>query len=320
MLFDFGEAAMAPEFVVSERKGGNMAKSSQQIAMGHASNACWVKTGFTLLFVVLFLTCGVVRSHGSEKNSVRGNILLIGGGSKPDQVIQLFIRLAGGKASRIVILPLASGDPEGTGDYYFDLFKKAGAVNLEVLHIRTAADAFSEPAVQSIERAGGIWFSGGDQSRITSLLLDTPVLAGIKRMYANGGVVGGTSAGTACQCDPMITGSGGSRFFQKGNVPMARGLGLVSGIILDQHYFARHRHQRLLEAVLANPSFIGIGVDEATAIWINANKTLRVLGESYVEIIDARRSRRQQRKNHISATGVTSTILAPGDSLSLKTF
>jgi len=241
----------------------------------------------SLAFVVAsaLAACGGAASRGALGPGVPagdGHLVLVGGGKKPDDVLKKFVELAGGKSGRIVVLPTASGDYRDTGAYYIELLKKHGAGTVEVVHIEDRRDSHRARYVRRIEQATGVWLSGGDQRRIARRIVGTPLHDALRRMFEGGGVVGGTSAGTACQSEIMLTGDGNPKSPRRGAVGVDRGLGLLRGVVIDQHFLQRKRQARLLSVLLDYPGVPGIGVDEDTAAWIKPNGTVEVLGESKV--------------------------------------
>jgi cyanophycinase len=248
----------------------------------------------------------------------RGHLVLNGGGTKPREVMELFIELAGGPESTIVVFPTAS-ELLDTGDSYRDLFaKEYGCTNISVADVKIADDVADYELVSTIRSAGGIFFSGGDQRRITKALLGTSVGDAVIEAFEGGAVIGGTSAGTACQSPLMITGDGDFSVISADNVELWNGLGLFDGVILDQHFVARSRHNRLISVVLEHPELLGVGIDEATAVWVRPGGTFQVVGEGWVMVFDARDadiSRREGPKGRtdLGARSLTTHILLPGE-------
>jgi cyanophycinase len=204
-----------------------------------------------------------------------GHLVLVGGGDKPADAMALFVALAGGAEAHLVILPLASGDSRTAGAEYVERFAALGVADVDVIHIDDRRDAARAAYVARVRRASGVWFAGGDQSRIAARLRDTPLHAALRELRARGGVVGGTSAGTACQSAIMLTGEGQ---WAPGRLELTSGLDLAPGLILDTHFGRRHRQGRLRVAVAEFPDRIGVGVDEGTAVWIAPDGTMTVLG------------------------------------------
>lgn len=253
-----------------------------------------------------------------------GHLILNGGGARPRPVMEKFIELAGGKDALIVVVPTASGEPE-TGPRYVEEFtRQYGCSRVAVLDVKERGAAERPESVSLVEGAGGVFFTGGDQRRITAALLNTPVGAAIARVYERGGVLGGTSAGTACMSPLMITGEGDFQVITAGNVELAPGLGFFAGVIVDQHFIARQRQNRLIAAVLEHPELVGVGVDEATAVWVRPDGNLEVMGEGSVTVIDARAatvtrlSRVDRPGDLLGAFGLQVHVLLPGQTFALQ--
>ncbi len=266
---------------------------------------------------VAALLWGVAATAAGASPEAAGTLLLVGGGARPAVVMERFAELAGCPEAVVVVVPTAS-ELEDTGDFYRDELGRYGCprvVSLELLRREQADD----PAfVAELEQAGGVWFAGGDQRRITAVMLGTAAEAALRRAFVRGAVVGGTSAGTAVMSDPMITGDGDFTTVRAGAVDLAPGLGLFPGVILDQHFHARQRQNRLLGVVLENPQLVGIGIDEATAVERRADGTIEVLGEGRISIYDARAAQVVRGSaadpGGLGVQGLALTVLLPGQS------
>jgi len=275
---------------------------------------------YTISIILSILICAAAVSKcfaGSDAGSVqllkdRGHLVLVGGGEKPGKAVELFVKLSDGDKKQIIVFPLASENAKETGDEDADMFVKAGAKDVKVMHIKDRRDAAEIKNVEAVLNCGGVWFSGGDQNRITEKLLGTPLLGAIKIMKARGGVVGGTSAGTACQSDPMITGEGDMESIKRGGVVLAAGLGLLKGVIVDQHFVKRQRENRLFTVVIENPSKLGIGIDEDTSVWFKPDNSAEVMGEGTVMIIDARKAAIDGKGEKLNASGIVVDVLTDG--------
>ena len=255
----------------------------------------------------------------------KGHLVLIGGGDKPPEVMRKFIELAGGPSAPIVMIPTASSEPDAAS-YYEKLFREEhGCTNAVSLDIRKKADAHRADWTDLARKARGIFFGGGDQIRITNALLGTPVGDAIAAAFASGAVVGGTSAGTACQSERMITGEGNFSQVATRSVELWTGLGfLPPGVVVDQHFIRRQRQNRLLSVILENPDLLGVGVDEETAIWVRPDGTFQVLGRSGVMVFDAQGGRvsRKPRDTGQDLLGVHALklhLLLPGETYDLFT-
>jgi cyanophycinase len=270
-----------------------------------------------ILICVVLAICLSVATNAEAGDAPQGHLMLNGGGSKPAVVMEKFIELAGGPKALIVVFPTASGEPD-TGDYYRELLAGYGSSNVMVVEVRTNDDASDEELAATVAVAGGIWFSGGDQSRITSAILGTVVGDAVTTAYQRGAVVGGTSAGTACQSALMITGEGDFKVITADNVELWQGLGLFPGVIVDQHFLARRRHNRLISVVLEHPDLLGVGIDEATAVWDRPDGTFQVLGDGWVMVFDASRATVNRRPYGENGTalgvhGLQTPVLLPGE-------
>ena len=254
----------------------------------------------------------------------KGNLILIGGGDKPKDAMAKFVELAGGPQAPIVAIPTASEEADA-GSYYVKLFKEEfGCTNVTFLPIKTKADAMRPDLAELAARARGIFFGGGDQVRITSALLDTPVGAAIAAAFAGGAVVGGTSAGTACQSNPMITGEGDFKVIRADTVELKPGFGFFRGVIVDQHFIKRQRENRLLAVVLEHPELLGVGIDETAAVWVRPDQTFQVLGNSSVIVIDASGAKLSRKsvgegKALLGAHGLKVHVLLPGETFDIPT-
>jgi len=268
--------------------------------------------------VLLALALCLVAAMFVVGEAPKGHLVLNGGGSKPREVMELFVELAGGPDASIVVFPTASGEPD-TGEYYQQLFTdEYGCTDVSVAKVRSANDAQDPLIAARVLAAGGIFFSGGDQRRITNALLGTPVGNAVIEAHTRGAAVGGTSAGTACQSPLMITGDGDFTVITADNVELWEGLGLFPGVIVDQHFVARQRQNRLISVVLEHPELLGVGVDEATAVWVRPDGTFKVVGEGWVVVYDASGAEINHAdgpdgRRELGVRGLTTHILLPGD-------
>ncbi len=265
----------------------------------------------------ILVVCGVFAAQAP-----RGHLVLIGGGEKPAEAMRKFVELAGGPQALIVAIPTASKEPD-TGSYYVKLFKEEyGCANVSSLEIKSKADAMRPDYAELAGKAGGVFFGGGDQIRITNALLGTPVGRAIADAFARGAVIGGTSAGTACQSDPMITGEGDFKVIRTNSVELWQGLGFFRGVVVDQHFIARERCNRLISVILEHPELLGVGVDEDTAVWVRPDGTFQVMGKSCVMVLDAKgaevsRQPVETGQDLLGVHGMRVQILLPGESFDL---
>lgn len=225
----------------------------------------------------------------NDSIEARGSLLLIGGaedkaGSKT--ILKRFVELAGGRAARIVIIATASAFHDIVGKRYVTLFTRLGAAQATLLALNERTQASSPAVLAQIEAATGIFMTGGDQLKITATLGGTPTARAIREANRRGAVFGGTSAGASVASEHMMAYGASGIAPHKDMMQFAPGLGLVGGVVIDQHFGQRGRTGRLITALAHNPDLIGIGLDEDTAIEIQPNGFLTVLGRGSVLIVD----------------------------------
>jgi cyanophycinase len=218
----------------------------------------------------------------------RGWIVPIGGAENKEndrRILQRFVRVSGGDEADIVVIPTASRMHE-TGARYEQVFRELGAARVTVMDFDTRRDCQERGRLKRIEEANGIFFTGGNQLRLTTLLGGTPVAKLIRSRNARGVTVGGTSAGASILSEHMIAGGDEGSAMIAGSVRLAPGLGLTNRFIIDQHFRERDRLGRLLTAIAYNPFAVGIGLDEDTAAFIGPGEQLEVEGSGGVTIVD----------------------------------
>ncbi len=224
-----------------------------------------------------------------EGDKKRGFIVPIGGAEDKEgaaNILRKFIEVAGGKTARIVVIPTAS-TLEDTGRRYEKLFRKLGADEAKSLPFASRDDAGKGEWLDYIEKANGIFVTGGNQLRLTTILGGTAVAKAIRRANARGVAVGGTSAGAAILSEHMIAYGAEGHTPHAGAVSLVPGFGLTNRIIIDQHFRQRDRLGRLLTALAYNPFAVGIGLDEDTAAFIDHAKKITVVGAGAITIVDA---------------------------------
>ena len=218
----------------------------------------------------------------------RGFVVPIGGAEKKIRhatILRRFVELCGEASARIVVIPTAS-KLDDTGETYRHAFATMGSRNIDILPIKERADAMSATAVATLGAATGIFMTGGDQLRLSTILGGTDVAEAIRRANAAGVHVAGTSAGAAFISEHMICYGKGGPTPRMGMTTLAQGLGLTRLAIVDQHFRERDRIGRLMTALAFNPSLIGLGVDEDTAAFIGADDVLEVVGSGGVTVLD----------------------------------
>lgn len=212
-------------------------------------------------------------------------LLIIGGAAGPG-LLGRFVELAGGAAARIVVIATASSTPDTTEAEHRDAFSELGAGRVRALRIDARADANAAGVEPVLREATGVFFTGGDQERITTVIGGTATDSILQSLVAAGTVVlAGTSAGAAMMSGTMIA-EGDGRGVNRASVRTGPGLEFLPGVLIDQHFAERGRVNRLLSAVALYPHELGLGIDEDTAILTDGDR-FEVLGSGAVTVVDA---------------------------------
>jgi cyanophycinase len=228
-----------------------------------------------------------MASNGMQR--IDRTLIIIGGHEdKTDK--KLILRAVAERvgSGKLVIATVASGIQKEQYEEYERIFRGLGVRHVYKLEVETREDALSDRNVRVLDDCTAIFFTGGDQVKITSQLGCSPVCERIQEIYEKGGCIAGTSAGASVMSETMmVSGEGDETHKIGGALRLAPGLGLIRGIIVDQHFAERGRIGRLLGAVSQNPRIIGIGIDENTAVIVERDRKFTVLGEGGVTILDA---------------------------------
>jgi len=258
-------------------------------------------------------------------NKDRGFLIPIGGaeGRKKDsKILARFVELCGAEQSKILVIPTAS-ELDDTSDIYMELFESMGAHAVS-MPVTEREQCFGEAIVNKMEDASGIFITGGNQLRLSTILGGTPVARTIRRRHAEGVPVGGTSAGAAIMSEHMIAGGRSGPSPRESGVELGPGLGLTNRVIIDQHFNQRGRMGRLLSALSFNPFICGMGIDENTAAFIGPDGDVEVVGRGTITIIDPADLRHSsmsyvRKAEAITLLGLKLHILAEGSHFNLET-
>lgn len=219
------------------------------------------------------------------------NAILVIGGAEDKvhgrEILYTFFKQAGGTDAVIGIIPCASRDPLAISDRYKRIFKEMGARDIEVMDIRDRSQS-EDPAWKLVlERCSGVFMTGGDQVRLCGLLADTPLVEILRQRAQLGSMaLAGTSAGAAVMGHHMIAGGGSGESPNRSLVDMASGLAILPDVIVDQHFHNRNRMARLMSAVAMQPDRIGLGIDEDTCAFFEADNIFRVIGKGTITVVD----------------------------------
>ncbi|EWT01794.1 cyanophycinase [Intrasporangium oryzae NRRL B-24470] len=235
-------------------------------------------------------TSAAPTAEGAQ-GPVRRTLLIIGGAEDRigrSVVLKRFVKLAGGRRSRIVVIPTASGYADEVSDAYRDVFTRLRGGEISVVHPTTRREAGDPAMIAHLDAATGVFLTGGSQVKLAQNVVGTPVGNAILRAYDRGAVIAGTSAGASIMSRFMISlGEEGLTPRQRAS-QISAGLGLVEDVIIDQHFDQRGRYGRLMSMVAASPNLLGMGIDENTAAEIRDGRVMSVIGAGAIFLVDAR--------------------------------
>ncbi len=220
----------------------------------------------------------------------RGFLVAIGGNEDKEydlEILTTLLSLVDSDCPKIEVITTATSLPIETGQEYVDAFSKKGKSSVGILNIADREGASNQKFLKRIKTADIIFFAGGDQLRLTSILGGSPVIEEIKRRYREElCIIAGTSAGAAAMSRTMIYGGDSSEAHQKGSVKIGEGIGFIDNIVIDTHFVERGRFNRLTHVVCLNPANLGIGLGEDTGIIIEKGHIVKAIGAGLVVIFD----------------------------------
>ena len=219
----------------------------------------------------------------------QGRLLIIGGHEDKDgdKLILRAVAEHVGASGKLVVATVASQLPGELWEDYERVFRGLGVRHVHKLEIEKREEAKTPQKRKILDDATAVFFTGGDQLKITSQIGDTPIYERLHEIHRAGGMIAGTSAGASVVCETMMVGGDGNDSHRLGiGLRMAPGLGFFKGAIVDQHFAERGRMGRLLGAVAQNPRILGIGIDENTAILVKGHRTFTVIGAGAVYVLD----------------------------------
>jgi len=263
---------------------------------------------------------------GDTRLRPRGRLLIIGGHEDKENdklILRRLAQLVGG--GRLVIASLASESPHEMWETYESLMRGLGVRHIHHLRVEERADGASPRVMTTLEDATAVFFTGGDQTRITSLIGDTPAFSRIFEIFVQGGTIAGTSAGASVLTETMMVGGSGAESHRiASSLRLAPGLGFARDMVIDQHFAERGRIGRLLGVVGQNPRVVGIGLDEDTAIDLVPNRGFTVIGSGGVTVLNGAtvtdsNIADEEAERTMSIVGVTLHVLSQGDRFDLRT-
>jgi cyanophycinase len=231
----------------------------------------------------------------AQTTKTQGRLVIIGGAEdrKQDRIIlRKFLEISGGPNAKIRVVTAASGVPDVVWASYQAVFQDLGALNCEVVPMLTRDDASEPHVVSQLAEADGIFITGGDQNRLMQCLWESPAAQAMHRAFhLNNTCIAGTSAGAAVMSRHMLAQGTPPPTPEKDVVSMDIGLSFMPNAIVDQHFSQRHRLSRLLSALAQRPDLLGVGIDEDTALVIEPNQSVEIVGRGAVTLVDPRRMR-----------------------------
>ena len=218
-----------------------------------------------------------------------GRLIAIGGNEdKANELVVLkrVVQEVGKTDYKVGVITTASEDPELRGKDYHKVFTTLGASLVKILNIKERSQANDKQIAQSLEDVDLVFFTGGDQLRLTTIMGGSKVLQAIQNRLEAGALIAGTSAGAAVFSDTMIYEGKSAEGLFKGSVLTTSGFGFVEKIIFDTHFMARGRIGRLIQIVTTNPTCIGVGIGEDSAVVLKGDGVAEVVGTGQVIIVD----------------------------------
>jgi cyanophycinase len=263
---------------------------------------------------------------GDPRHKPKGRLLIIGGHEDKKHeklILRELVRLTG--SGKLVVATLASEEGDQAWAEYEPVLRGIGARHVYHLDVAERSDGDSIRAMRILEDATTVFFTGGDQLRITSLIGDTPTFSRVFEIFLNGGLIAGTSAGASVMSETMMVGgtADGSHRIED-NLRLAPGFGFARDMVIDQHFAERGRINRLLAVIAQNPRVLGVGIDENTAIELESGRSFRVIGDGGVTVIDGRTVTEttvseEEPDRTMSLFGATVHLLSQGDRFDMRT-
>ncbi|MEZ4856271.1 MAG: cyanophycinase [Gelidibacter sp.] len=279
-----------------------------------------------LIATCVFLGIAIIgNTLNAQNNNPKGKLFIIGGGSRPSNMVDRIIKESGIDENGYgIILPMSSVEPDSAVYYASKQFYDKGFKNIYGLNF-VKNEKITTSKLDSIKNAKLIYISGGDQNRFMDIIAGTNIEKTIHQAYNNGSLVAGTSAGAAVMSKMMITGnelkhpdySATFKNIQSDNIEIKSGLGMLTNVIIDQHFVKRSRYNRLLSAVIEHPEMTGIGIDESTAILVDGNH-IEVVGNSQVIVFKNPEHSKTLYKEKLGAHNLSLNIYVPGEMFTIQ--
>lgn len=269
----------------------------------------------------------VIGGH-EDKGELIGENLKIHNKNEPQTHFEILGKLISKipRAHHVIeIIAAASSIEKEMEELYINSYKREGFTHVGILKVDSKKDAKNPESLKRIKGAHAVFFTGGDQLKLLSLLTGTEILSAIKKKYISDKnfIVGGTSAGAMVITETSITGGLIREALYKGDIKIAEGFGLITNAIVDTHFIKRGRFARLAHAVALNPTCLGIGLEENTALIISEGNKAECIGSGMIILIDGSKIERTNIKDVDDSTPIVIenlkvSILAEGSKYLLK--
>ncbi len=231
-----------------------------------------------------------LKESDSNNENIQSVLVAIGGNEDKDKdldILKQTVLLTNKKEPYIELITTASSMPKESGASYIAAFEKINVMNVKIMDIRKRNQTGHPEYIERLKSADVIFFTGGDQLKITSILGGTPILENIKSRYFNEKcIIAGTSAGASAMSETMIYEGESCEALCKGKVQLTSGIGLVKNVVIDSHFIQRGRFSRLMDIVTTNPGTIGLGLGEDTGVVIRQGHLLESIGNGLTVIFD----------------------------------
>jgi len=288
-----------------------------------------IQSRFSFLVLLTLSESFFSCRHSAMKESVmpdsisaKGFLFIIGGGDHDDTLMQEMINVSGWRKGELIT---AISLPSVYDSAYFWINEQLERMTGQRCVQFDSSDIHDQKKLDSLRRSKIIFIGGGDQLRMMNLVAGSEVKKIIQQAYRNGATIAGTSAGAAVMSEKMITGNQlrdtvyESTFpvLLDSNLELKEGLGLLDSVIIDMHFITRSRYNRLFSAVIENPRYECIGIDEATAIIVHGDSA-KVTGASEVFVIQNPHETEKNAAHLMGARGIHVSVYLPGESFPIK--
>lgn len=281
-----------------------------------------IKKGIHCILICFFLQ---IINVNAQVSNHKGKLFIIGGGSRPSAMVDRIIKETGiDKGGYGIVLPMSSAEPDSAVYFAKKQFVEKGINTIYGVNF-VKNEKLTKSKLDSIKNAKLVYISGGDQNNFMDIVAGTDIEKAIHESYKNGNLIAGTSAGAAVMSKQMITGnelkhtkySATFKNIESDNIEIKTGLGMLTNVIIDQHFVKRSRYNRLISAVIEHPDMLGIGIDESTAILVSGN-TAEVVGDSQVIVLKNAKKSKNVHEDKLGAHDMQLNIFLPGETFKLN--